>query len=400
MPQPRKTTPPLANHTPSPVSSATGSAPQISSTTTQVASSPTSLSVVPSLAQFGRKSSSVSLQSSSVASLGSSPTPSPSPSANSSTVSSRESTPLLQISPETRPLNNEVVSLKPDARKPTDQHSFHNDVMPLGSPAMTNSLISPTEAHFTASSLPSRPQATPTLPPTSHLSREQPVATPTFEGAGGQGSTPEVENSNPLKNEDVEEILRNGSTPVRPKAGGRGQVGGASLNDIHDRINLGVKRTLAERNGGELECGEERVKSEALGNGVGQLSVGVDSALVALATDLDERSRSGTPPNHLPSGESVPEAKRIRVDSPTNSKQQQQQTPQQETQVLSNARTTDAESQVTRQTSFTTSSIRFVNKSPTLVPGGLADSSNQSNRSTTSSSDSVRPVCLWENCMR
>ena len=160
-------------------------------------------------------------------------------------------------------------------------------------------------------------------------------------------------------------------------------------------------------NGEQEEDDSESMDCGDLENGADlRLSVGVNSALLASVTDRDDRSRSGTPPNP-PGSETVPEAKRIRLDPHTNNnnKQQQQQQneeqkmPQQESQVLSNLTSRTSKP---RQTSFITSSIRFTNnKSPTLVTsGGPGEQSNQSNKSTTSSSDSVRPVCLWENCMR
>ena len=194
------------------------------------------------------------------------------------------------------------------------------------------------------------------------------------------------------------ENLRNDSTPVRPKVSGCDKVGETSLNDIHDVGKFGVKRTLVDMNGeqeeDEMDCGDVENGADL------RLSVGVNSALLASVADRDDRSRSGTPPN-LPGSETVPEAKRIRLDSHTNNKQQQQtieeqKTPQQESQVLSNLSNRTSKP---RQTSFITSSIRFTNnKSPTLVTSG--GPGEQSNKSTTSSSDSVRPVCLWENCMR
>ena len=468
--QPSKTTPPLAtNHTPSAVSTATSpssvstatsSTPQTNQngcTATQVTSTypPNSVTQQTTFApvQFGRKSSSVSLQSSSVASFGSTPTPppslsvSPSPSAPSSNVSSRESTPSLRISPD---LETFTPSPQPQTKR-SDLNSLCNDVIPAKNDVMAsrssslNSHISPTEAHFTASSLPSssysssnsaiprcsslspspvpsstsplRSSSTPSLPSPPHTvtslpTREQPIATPTSTRSDDQNSTSPLENPNTLTNVELEEDnelneenfsdrkvekLRNDTTPVRPKVSGCDKVGETSLNDIHDVGKFGVKRTLVDMNGeqeeDEMDCGD-------IENGADlRLSVGVNSALLASVADRDDRSRSGTPPN--PSGpETVPEAKRIRLDSHTNNKQQQtieeQKTPQQESQVLSNLSNRTSKP---RQTSFITSSIRFTNnKSPTLVTSG--GPGEQSNKSTTSSSDSVRPVCLWENCMR
>ena len=201
------------------------------------------------------------------------------------------------------------------------------------------------------------------------------------------------------------ETLRNATTPVRPKDRCRGIIDEKSLNDIHD-VNKGVKRTLVEYNGQQLEEEEDGELMEIGKGGDLNSSVGVNSVLVVSAVsklDQGERSRSGTPPNY------VPEAKRIRLHSPTNSKQQQQTTQeqqQQDTQVSSNSvnrtnptQTSKQQQQpqvVPRQTSYITSSIRFTNNksSPTVV------TPEPSNKFTTSSSDSVRPVCLWENCMR
>ena len=476
--QPSKTTPPLAtNHTPSAVSTATSpssvstatsSTPQTNQngcTATQVTSTypPNSVTQQTTFApvQFGRKSSSVSLQSSSIASFGSTPTPppslsvSPSPSAPSSNVSSRESTPSLRISPDLETL---APSPQPQTTRSSDQNSLCNDVIPAKNDVMAsrssslNSHISPTEAHFTASSLPSssysssnsaiprcsslspspvpsstsplRSSSTPSLPSPPHTvtslpTREQPIATPTSTRSDDQNSTSPLENPNTLTNVELEEDkylneenfsdrkvenLRNDSTPVRPKVSGCGKIGETSLNDIHDVGKFGVKRTLVDMNG-EEEDDSESMDCGDIENGADlRLSVGVNSALVASVADRDDRSRSGTPPN-LPGSETVPEAKRIRLDSHTNNnnkQQQKQQTieeqkmPQQESQVLSNLTNRTSKP---RQTSFITSSIRFTNnKSPTLVTSG--GPGEQSNKSTTSSSDSVRPVCLWENCMR
>ncbi|CAI8036363.1 hypothetical protein GBAR_LOCUS20373, partial [Geodia barretti] len=64
-----------------------------------------------------------------------------------------------------------------------------------------------------------------------------------------------------------------------------------------------------------------------------RLSVGVNSALLASVTDRDDRSRSGTPPNP-PGSETVPEAKRIRLDPHTNNNNKQQQQQQNEEQKM------------------------------------------------------------------
>ena len=356
-----------------------------------------------------------------------------------------------------------------------------------------NCCVSPTDAHFGIPSTPSpishphsltssrphsvtthtpRPVLTPSLPSpftsTKLPTREHPVAMPTSEGA--KNLILGAENSNPLPNTETRSktesetekrtLSERGSdlTPVRPIVVGRGFVGGASRNDIHDSRSLGVKRRLGEsegvRNDGEMmDCVE-------VGNGVDH------SASVASKTDQYQRSRSGTlilpfpgdsipgdsipcdsipgdsilgdsvPDNSIPGGsipgnsisgvsipgdsipgnsilcdsilgdsipgDSIPEAKRIKIESQTNNKQQQQTTQTQgsEKPVISRPNQTLSSKPVTRQTSFTTSSIRFVNKTPTVVPEGVADSSNQSNRFSPSSTDAVRPVCLWENCMR
>ena len=160
-----------------------------------------------------------------------------------------------------------------------------------------------------------------------------------------------------------------------------------------------------------MECGsyepESRTKLSAV-----QRSNSVEPMLLSSSdssTDRRDQIRSLTPnPHSTPaSRESVPEAKRIRLTSPVhNCKQQQQQT----TQVLltnqkqhSSSETSTPSRQVTRQTSYTTSSIQFVNKSP-VVTNTVSVHSNSSGATPTklqtSSSNTVRPVCLWANCMR
>ncbi|CAI8023976.1 hypothetical protein GBAR_LOCUS13977 [Geodia barretti] len=261
--QPSKTTPPLAtNHTPSTVSTATSpssvstatsSTPQTNHgcTATQVTSTcpPNSVTQLTTFApvQFGRKSSSVSLQSSSVASFGSTPTPppslsvSPSPSAPSSNVSSRDSTPSMRISPDLETL---TPSPQPQTKRSSDQNSLCNDVTPAKNDVMVsrssslNSHISPTEAHFTASSLPSssssssnsaiprllpsplllslpppphlRSSSTPSLPSPPHTvtslpTRQQPIATPTSKRSDDRNSSLPLENPNNLTNEELGE---------------------------------------------------------------------------------------------------------------------------------------------------------------------------------------------------
>ena len=126
------------------------------------------------------------------------------------------------------------------------------------------------------------------------------------------------------------------------------------------------------------------------------------------STDRRDQIRSLTPsPHSTPaSRESVPEAKRIRLTSPVHNCKQQQQTTTQlllTNQKHSSSETSTPSRQATRQTSYTTSSIQFVNKSP-VVTNTVSVHSNSSGttptKSQTSSSNTVRPVCLWANCMR
>ena len=110
---------------------------------------------------------------------------------------------------------------------------------------------------------------------------------------------------------------------MRPKVSGCGKIGETSLNDIHDVGKFGVKRTLVDMNGEQEEDDSESMDCGDLDNGADlRLPVGVNSVLVASVADRDDRSRSGTPPNP-PGSETVPEAKRIRLDN--NNKQQQKQ---------------------------------------------------------------------------
>ena len=148
------------------------------------------------------------------------------------------------------------------------------------------------------------------------------------------------------------------------------------------------------------------------------------SPVSSVTVDQNHQTRSLTP-NPLsitPARESVPEAKRIRLTSPIqSSKQQQQQTSQQQQQqtsqqqqqtlqqvsvkqvsqqrqqfTLSSENSTPSR-QHARQTSYTTSSIQFVNKSPVITSVNSNPVVNPSSKTQTSS---VRPVCLWANCMR
>ena len=212
-------------------------------------------------------------------------------------------------------------------------------------------------------------------------------------------------NEDNFSDRKVEKLRNDSTTPVRPKVSGCGKIGETSLNDIHDVGKLGVKRTLVDMNGKQEEDDSESMDCGDLDNGADlRLSVGVNSALLAPVADRDDRLRSLI---HQALRQFLKLRELDSTHNTNNNKQQQQQqqqtneeqTSQQESQVLSNLTNRTSKP---RQTSFITSSIRFTNnKSPTLVTsGGPGELSNQSNKSTTSSSDSVRPVCLWENCMR
>ena len=130
----------------------------------------------------------------------------------------------------------------------------------------------------------------------------------------------------------------------------------------------------------------------------------------ASAVDQNRQTRSLTPNPH-PVGEGIPEAKRIRLTMTTTQSskqqqihvaQQQQQQPQSCEEAMDTRSGQETVPKLPQQTSYLTSSIQFLNsRSPIVsaVDSNLA--ANTSNKSQTgSNSSSIRPVCLWENCMR
>lgn len=204
-----------------------------------------------------------------------------------------------------------------------------------------------------------------------------------------------IKNFNHLTNSDSD--ISKGSnpgfhnaTPKRPLISGRSLKGGVVLNDIHDLKNWADSKGdnalyegLTSKNDGRFE-GVEEMKNDR--------SISAEPVLVASAVSLidqNRQTRSVTP-------DSVPEAKRIKLSSPTHNNNKQQQTTTTLTQQKQQqSLKINVEPQQTRQTSYTTSTVRFVNNKS---PSNSSDSSNVSK--TSSNSSAVRPVCLWENCMR
>ena len=222
----------------------------------------------------------------------------------------------------------------------------------------------------------------------------------------------------------------NGSTPKRP----------AGQNSILPRANLlsnlevstkegvtgrGVRRegSVDSRSAGTPPQQKVRVVENSTCDSpvnigkrdLSQRSTSVEPVLLASAVssaasavDQNRQMRSLTPNPH-PVGEGIPEAKRIRLTMTTtqSSKQQQihvaqQQQPQSCEEAMDTRSGQETVPKLPQQTSYLTSSIQFLNsRSPIVsaVDSNLA--ANTSNKSQTgSNSSSIRPVCLWENCMR
>ena len=293
----------------------------------------------------------------------------------------------------------------PESLGGSDVIDVRNDVISK-KPAVHSS--SPMDADFTVST--NTPSPGPHNDTTSE-SREQPQATlPSVEVGAvkySQGTvkySPGPENSNDgnrqtFCDDNVETV-----TPKRPLISGRSLKSVlSSVNDVRGDVAVtggeGGEGGLAENSGWVQISDCEEDKHMECRDGVNGTKKSVDrrSKCVEPASTVSRIDQSLTP-NH--SGDSVPRAKRIRITSPVHeSKQQQQQTPLVSLNPIHP--TTHIQQSLTRQTSYTTSSIRFLGKSP--VANSTAESisvANQSNRSQTSSSDSVRPVCLWDNCMR
>ena len=244
--------------------------------------------------------------------------------------------------------------------------------------------VSPTDVHFSTASTPS---------PTSHLlTRHTSTPSPV---------TPSLNVTTSDPREQPEAAMETGGINFS-------QLAKNSSNDKNAHtLN---RRNLQLYDDREMDCGE-------IGKTVGH---SVEPVLLASAVSTVDQNRSLTANSNVrvasAISDCVPEAKRSRLTSPVqNSKQQQtitqQQTPQQTQQLIPQQPTQVSlrpilqQRQIvtkqpqTRQTSYTTSSIRFVsNKSPLV--SSAEPNQNQSNKSQTGSGNSVRPVCLWENCMR
>ena len=265
---------------------------------------------------------------------------------------------------------------------------------------------------------------------TNTCEREQPLATLTNTQTNvnnPQIVTTSSDKTRPLG--DAVSFTVSSNTPKRPKFNAVSLKSSLELNNLdaskaHESRNL-MKEGSIDRmsdvssigsdgcsSGGfqGMDCSDYGAVSRTK-RSVDQRSISVEPVLLAssvssAAADRNRQTQS-LPPNvdsSAPSDESVPEAKRIRLTSPLhNSKQQQQQTSQQMHQQISLepiSHQRQNTGQHARQTSYTTSSIQFVNKSPVVTNTSSVPVSNPSNKSQTSSNNSVRPVCLWENCMR
>ena len=257
--------------------------------------------------------------------------------------------------------------------------------------------------------------------------REQPLATLTHTettATNPQTFTTSHEEDRPV--EDAVPSSASNGTPKRPNSNTLFLKGCLELNNLDASKTREIRNLMKEgriigRTSDVNSAGSDRQLSEEFQGmdyddvsrtkrSVDQRSLSVEPVLLASTVssavgDRDRQTQS-LPPNGDPSAsgnESVPEAKRIRLTSPLHDSKQQQTSQQMHQQIslepISCLRQQNT-GQQTRQTSYTTSSIQFVNKSSVIANTSSAPVSNSSNKTQTSSINSVRPVCLWENCMR